>query len=120
MINDYITNAYGDTYFQVSKGRKSAWVYVCNSADESAQTIAENLKGNHFKGRVNVYSQPKIVSDIYETMINSDIQIVDISELTNGKPIDFDSLDSYEDDISINPDNGHVIALTSFISHFYE
>ena len=120
MLNDYITNTYGDTYFQVSKGRKSAWVFVCSSADESAQTIAENLKGDHFKGRVHIYSQPEVVMAIYETMINSDIQPVDVSELTNGKPIDFDSLEPYEDDISIDPDNGHVIALTTFISHFCE
>lgn len=120
MINNYITNTYGDTYFQVSEGRKSAWVYVCNSADESAMTIAENLKGDHFKGHVNIYDEPAIVMAIYEAMINSDIQPVDVSDLTKGKPIDFDSLDPYEDDISINPDNGHVIVLTTFISHFYE
>lgn len=120
MLNDYITNINGDTYFQVSEEHKSAWVYVCSSADESAQTIAENLKGDHFKGRVNIYDEPAIVMAIYEAMINSDIQPVDVSDLTKGKSIDFDALDSYEDDISINPDNGHVIVLTTFISHFYE
>ena len=120
MLNNYITNVDGDTYFEVYEGYKSAWVYVCNSSDESAATIAENLEGNHFRDRVYVYDQPEIISDIYESMINSDIQIVDVSKLTKGKPIDFDALESYQEDIGIDPDNGHVIALTSFISHFYE
>lgn len=65
-------------------------------------------------------SKWNIVTAIYEAMINSDIQPVDISELTKGKPIDFDSLEPYGDDICIDPFNGHAIALTTFISHFYE
>lgn len=120
MLNNYITNVDGDTYFEVYEGHKSAWVYVCNSSDESAATIAENLEGNHFRDRVYVYNQPEIISGIYEAMVNSDIQIVDVSELTNGNPIDFDALEPYQDDIDVDPDNGHVIALTSFIIHFYE
>ena len=67
-----------------------------------------------------VYDQPEIVIDTYEAMVNSDIQIVDVSELTNGNPIDFDALEPYQDDIDVDPGNGHVIALTSFINHFYE
>ena len=40
-------------------------------------------------------------------------------ESMNGNAYEFYALEPYEDDISINP-NGHVIVLTSFISHFYE
>lgn len=120
MVSNYITNIDGDTYFKVFNGYKYAWVYVCNSSDESAATIAGNLEGNHYRDRVYIYDQPEIVSDIYEAMVNRDIQIVDVSELTNGNPIDFDALEPYQNDIDVDPDNGHVIALTSFISHFYE
>ena len=120
MLNNYITNVNGDTYFEVYEDYRSAWVYVCNSHDESAVTIAENLEGDHFRGRVYIYDEPEIVTAIYETMVNNDIEPVDVSELAKGQPIDFSALEPYEDDISINPDNGHVIALTSFISHFYE
>ena len=120
MLNNYITNVNGDTYFEVYEDYHSAWVYVCNSYDESAVTIAENLEGDHFRGRVYIYDEPEIVTAIYETMVNNDIEPVDVSELTKGHPIDFSALEPYEDDISINPDNGHVIALTSFINHFYE
>ena len=120
MLNNYITNVNGDTYFEVYEDYRSAWVYVCNSYDESAVTIAENIEGDHFRGRVYIYDEPEIVMAIYETMVNNDIEPVDVSELAKGQPIDFSALEPYEDDISINPDNGHVIALTSFISHFYE
>lgn len=120
-IEHYISRRVdGDTYFKVFNGYKYAWVYVCNSSDESAATIAGNLEGNHYRDRVYIYGQPKIVSDIYEAMVNSDIQIVDVSELTNGNPIDFDALEPYQNDIDVDPDNGHIIALTSFINHFYE
>ena len=120
MLNNYIINVDGDTYFEVYENYRSAWVYVCNSSDESAVTIAENLEGDHFRGRVYIYDEPEIVTAIYETMVNNDIEPVDVSELAKGQPIDFFALEPYKDDISINPDNGHVIALTSFISHFYE
>lgn len=120
MLDNYVTNTNGDTYFEISKGYKSVWVYVCNSSDESAVTIAENLEGDHFRGRVCIYDEPEIVTAIYETMVNNDIESVDVSELAKGQSIDFSALEPYEDDISINPDNGHAIALTSFINHFYE
>lgn len=120
MLNNYITNVNGDTYFEVYEDYRSAWVYVCNSYDESAVTIAENLEGDHFRGRVYIYDEPEIVTAIYETMVNNDIEPVDVSELAKGQPIDFDALEPYQDDIDIDPDNGHVIALTSFINHFYE
>lgn len=109
-----------DHNFMIKQELAECAKVICNSSDESAATIAENLEGNHFRDRVYVYDQPEVISDIYEAMVNSDIQIVDVSKLTHGDPIDFDTLEPYQDDIDVNPDNGHIIALTSFISHFYE
>lgn len=120
MIVDCVKNSLGETYYKIKEGKKIAWCFVCDNWDESAVTIAENLEGDHFRGRVYIYDEPEIVMAIYETMVNNGIEPVDVSELTKGQPIDFSALEPYEDDISINPDNGHVIALTSFISHFYE
>lgn len=78
-----------------------------------------SVRSSSFSGGDDIVIRMKS-TDVDEAMVNSDIQIVDVSELTNGNPIDFDALEPYQDDIDVDPDNGHVIALTSFINHFYE